>query len=144
MSKFVASDCVVEALRVLKSLELRRTGRTSVTGFLLLKAKESSPGEWIDIKSQGETSVEPELQRFLRVAPGTSLPDVNPFWIVRRCNRVFLRPGMSGGAPYTQLYQGRNLTAFVEVEEAGRAFRVRIPKNAASCCLRAAGSQKFL
>ena len=131
MSKFISQETVISALDTLMRLNLRRTGRTAATGFLLLKAKEPDPGTAMIISSQGPTSVEPEIREFLRVAPGTPAPDVNPFG--KQENRLeYLAEGYERRGTYTHLYEGRNLSSFLNVEPTDRAFRVEIPDTAAA------------
>lgn len=138
MAMFISADTVVRALRALSQTSFRRPGRTAATGFLLLKAKEPARGDWIDITSQGGTSVEPELKRFLRVAPGTPAPDVNPFGS-HEGSIEYLAEGYERRGTYTHLYEGRNLSGFLQVEATGKAFRVRIPDDAPAAVLERLG-----
>lgn len=99
-------------------------------GFLMLKAKEPSKGAEFELYSNGSGSVEPELRRFFRVAPGTPLPDVNPFG-QREGAIEFLATGYERRGTYTHLYEGRNLNALLEVTPKDGHFSVRVPDDAA-------------
>lgn len=83
------------------------------------------------VSSQGPTSVEPEIREFLRIAPGTPTPDVNPFGKAED-HLEYLAEGYERRGTYTHLYPGRNLSGFLNVESADRAFRVEIPSTAAA------------
>lgn len=130
MTKYLSTQTVVDALRHLSGTDFNRSGRTAATGYLLLKAKETSPGTWINVTSKGPSSVEPELKRFLRIAPGTLAPDVNPFG-TQEGTLEYLAPQYERRGTYTHLYPGRNLSGFLTVQKSGRAFRVQIPEAAA-------------
>ena len=76
---YISAKSVVAGLRALTGERFKRAGRTAVMGFLMLKAKASTPGGKFEVYSNGEKSVEPELNRFFRVARGTRFRDVNHF-----------------------------------------------------------------
>jgi MoxR-like ATPase len=137
--KFISPATVIEALRVLSSLSLKRVGRTSLMGYLLLKAKET-PGVPLQIYSQGPASVEPELIRFFRVAPGSPLPDVNPFGSQEGALE-YLAEGYERRGTYTHLYEGRNLSGFLKATPTDGAFKVEIPSLAATAIVERLGKK---
>jgi len=132
MTKYISQETVVRGMRILRELELRRSGRTAIVGYLLLKAKQAElAGQTVEIASTGSASVEPQLSRFFRLAPGSLVPDVNPFGS-HNGGIEFLAPGYERRGTYTHLYPGRNLSDLVEVTKPGRSFAVRVPRTAAS------------
>jgi MoxR-like ATPase len=100
-------------------------------GFLMLKAKEPSRGAKFEVYSNGEKSVEPELKRFFRIAPGTPFPDVNPFGQSQGAIE-YLSDGYERRGTFTHLYEGRNLEPLLKVEQGDGYFFVRIPNTAAA------------
>ncbi|WEX08940.1 AAA family ATPase [Chelativorans sp. AA-79] len=127
---YISPDTVKAGLRSLVAQTLKRTGRTALMGFLMLKAKEPSKGAQFELHSNGSLSVEPELRRFFRVAPGTPFPDVNPFG-QREGAIEFLAPGYERRGTYTHLYEGRNLNSLLEVTPKDGHFSIKIPDGAA-------------
>jgi len=129
--RYVSANTVVTALRYLVSQSFKRSGRTALMGFLMLKAKEPSKGAEFELYSNGSQSVEPELRRFFRIAPGTPLPDVNPFG-QREGTIEFLATGYERRGTYTHLYEGRNLNALLEVAPKDGHFSIKIPEDASA------------
>lgn len=127
---YVSPPSVVEGLRALTRGKFKRAGRTALMGFLMLKAKEPSRGAKFEIYSNGEKSVEPELKRFFRVAPGTPFPDVNPFGQSQGAIE-YLAEGYERRGTFTHLYEGRNLEPLLKVEQGNGFFVVRIPDTTA-------------
>ena len=140
MAKFVAPQTVIAGLRVLRDQKFSRVGRVSALGFLLLKTKEASIGEWFNVRSIGQESVGPEVEKYLRLAPGTALPDLNPFGSFDG-SIEFLAPDYERRGTYTQLLDGRNLARFLEVKKAAGALSVRIPETAAADVLERLGKK---
>jgi len=130
MAVYVKADSVVAGLRALNQEKFKRAGRTAAMGFLMLKAKEPKPGSKFELYSNGEKSVEPELKRFFRVAPGTPFPDVNPFGQSQGAIE-FLADGYERRGTFTHLYPGRNLEPLLKVEQGDGNFIVSIPDTAA-------------
>jgi MoxR-like ATPase len=131
VTKFVSAKTVVSALHTLAGRKLGRVGRTALMDFLMLKAREPAPGVKFDITSTGKNSVEAELARFFRVAPGTPRPDVNPFG--RKSGSIeYFTPGYERRGTFTHLYPGRNLDGIVDVSRAGDIAEVSIPNAAAA------------
>ncbi|MDB5575310.1 MAG: hypothetical protein JWR80_486 [Bradyrhizobium sp.] len=131
---------IVAGLRELLARKFKRSGRTALMGFLMLKAKEPSPGASFALLSKGPDSVEPELVRFFRVADGTTNPDVNPFG-QSDGSVEFLTPGYERRGTYTHLYPGRNLHSIVNAADNGNGFSVSIPSTAASRIATALGEK---
>ncbi len=127
--KYLSHETVVAGLRSLVSQSFKRSGRTAVMGYLMLKAKEPSKGVAFELFSNGSDSVEAELKRFFRILPGTPLPDVNPFGH-REGAIEFLTSGYERRGTYTHLYEGRNLNALLDVKPVDGHFCIRIPENA--------------
>lgn len=127
---FIDSETVVRALRTLTREKFKRTGRTALMGFLLLKAKEPSAGAKFELYSIGNKSVEPELQRFFRIAPGTPFPDVNPFGQSQEAIE-YLAENYERRGTFTHLYPGRNLEPLLQVQQKDGFFVVSIPETAA-------------
>ena len=122
--QFISSETVVAALQTLATHPFKRSGRTALMGYLLLKAK----GVESEIYSSGPQSVEPELSRFFRIAPGTPFPDVNPFG-QRQGAVEFLATGYERRGTYTHLYQGRTLERLLKVSPVAGHFCVGIPND---------------
>lgn len=129
-SVYVSEESVVHALRVLTTQKFKRAGRTALMGFLMLKAKEPKPGAKFRLTSIGKQSVEPELKRFFRVAPGTAFPDVNPFG-QSQGSLEYLADGYERRGTFTHLYQGRNLEPILDVTGGDGFFEIQIPDTAA-------------
>lgn len=127
---YISTNSVVSGLRSLTNEKFKRAGRTAVMGFLMLKAKEPSTGEKFQLYTNGENSVEPELKRFFRVAPGTPFPDVNPFGQSQGALE-YLAEGYERRGTFTHLYPGRNLEPLLKVEQGDGYFVLSIPKTAA-------------
>ncbi len=127
----VSPDSVVAALGKLANEKIGRTERSRLMSLLLLKAKEPEPGAEFELRSSGADSVEPELSRFFRIAPGSRRPDVNPFG--RHDGALqYLTPGYERRGTYTHLYDNRALSSLVNAyRKEGRLF-VKIPPNAFS------------
>lgn len=140
MTRYVSPETVLSALQALEARPFKRTGRTSAMGWLTLKAKESAPGALIELSSTGANSVEGELKRFFRVAPGTAWPDINPFG--KHNGRIeYLAPDYERRGTYTHLYEGRNLASLVEAESTPEGFKVRVPESAAAEIARKLGGR---
>ncbi len=139
-TQFISSETVISALRILSAFHLKRKGRTALMGFLLLKAKEPSIGASFKLESQGSESVEPELERFFRLAPNTGFPDVKPFG-KSQGHLEFLAANYERRGTFTQLYPGRNLSAFVSAEQSDGAFTVKIPSTAAEAIAEELGAK---
>lgn len=130
MTVHLSTETVIAALRSLTAQSFKRTGRTALMGYLMLKAKQPSGGGVFELFSHGDQSVEAELRRYFRIAPGTLFPDVNPFG-QREGAIEYLAPGYERRGTYTHLYEGRNLNAILDVTQRGGHFAIRIPKDAA-------------
>jgi MoxR-like ATPase len=128
---YVSEKSVVEALRALTTQKFKRAGRTALMGFLMLKAKEPKPGAKFRLSSIGDQSVEPELKRFFRVAPGTAFPDVNPFGQSQGAIE-YLADGYERRGTFTHLYPGRNLEPILNVTPGDGFFEIEIPDTAAA------------
>ena len=97
--------------------------------LLLLKAKEPAPNTEFELRSTGTDSVEPQLRRFFRIAPGSRKPDVNPFG--RHDGALqYLTPGYERRGTYTHLYDGRALDSLVDTARRDGSLFVRIPAEA--------------
>ena len=126
---YLSPTTVVRALEALVSVPVRRTGRAAILGYLILKARETAPGNDIYLTALGDNSARNELDRFFNVASG-SLPYVNPFG--KREGRIErLASGYERRGIYTHLYPGRTLSRFLDVDKVGDAVSVRVPADAA-------------
>ena len=128
---YVSTDTVIAALRILSGRRLKRTGRTTLMSFLMLKAKEPSLGTQFTVRSTGEQSVAGPLHAFFRIAPGTRRPDVNPFGKYNGALE-FLTEGYERRGTYTHLYVGRNIGRTWTVSRSDGRVSLRIPEDAPS------------
>src|SRR4051812_35743889 len=106
--QYISPETVVRAIRALIATGISRRARPSLLGYLVLKAREASPGASIEVRSSGPGSLKPELDSFFGLAPERHLPYVNPFG-VREGRPHWLTGGMERWGLYTWLYPGRPL-----------------------------------
>ena len=136
----ISPETVVSGLRSLSNCSFSRTGRTRLMGLMLLKAKEPSAGTEFELHSSGPGSVEPQLRRFFRVAPGTRMPDVNPFGTYNG-RTEYLAPQYERRGTYTQLYPGRALEPLFEVSKSGKRVSIVIPPDTSRVVAEDLGAQ---
>lgn len=125
----ISAATVVNAIRALVNAKADRTGRAALLGYLVLKSKEEPRGSAISVHALGQGSVEPELDRFFGVAPGSPLPYVNPFG-TRQGRLEWLGREYERRGVYTWLLTGRTLDRFLDVQKADDHYLVRLPTDA--------------
>lgn len=130
----LSAHTVVEAIRTLMDLGLDRSGRTALLDYLVLKARETAPESEIRIRALGPESVQPQLDRFFALAPGSPFPYVNPFG-TREGRLEWLAAEYERRGTYTHLYEGRAfrlyLGSFVRFRRSDSYAAVRIDAGAA-------------
>ncbi len=127
--KYLSSKTIVAALERLADSGIGRT-RSTLMGYLILKAKEPMQGVEFEVQSSGAQSTKAEVDRFMLLAPEADTPLVNPFG--RHEGRPeWARPGYERRNVYTGLYRTRHLERFMPVQTKNGGFTVSLPTDVA-------------
>ena len=123
---YISAATVIDAIRTLASGPSHRSAHTAIVGYLVLKAREVSPGVASRVSATGDGSVVGELDRFFGIDAGT-YRYLNPFGSIE-----WYRTGYERSGIYTHLGRGRTLEPLVDVTREGAHRLVKVPETAAA------------